>query len=641
MKFESKDLKSGKYLYNNILMANGLGGYTSTGVYNNMFRKHDAYLVASLDSPIDRHVLFRRTTEYVDGLSLDSSTTNNHVNTGYRYMTEFSYFSSPVFVYEVKGTKITKEISPIYGSNAVAIAYDIKATEESLVDIVFEFSNSRLGEINTLNDLDLNLKNSGEYYSVYYKNLDKKLFIYISDDSIKSLNHEYTDNIVYNYDKNNGDERFGIDQKLLSLQVKLNPGETKKISITMSLTPLQETDAFKQISDYKKLINQVVDKTLFKDDFLKRLAKSSFQFLSYRKSTDNLTILAGYPWFTDWGRDTMISLPGICLATNRFDDAFSILNSFKSYLKNGLIPNSFLGENELPIYNSVDAPLWYINSVYKYLEYTSDFNRIRSLYPIMKSIVENYKKGTIFDIYMNDEGLIHAGNKLDQLTWMDVRINNVCVTPRHGYPVEINSLWYNSLMIMNELSKKFVDEEDYLTLASKVKESFKSFIKDDGSLYDVIGPNDPSVRPNQLYAYTLPFKVLDKEEAKKSFTIVKKELFNKYGLRSLSFKDSRFKPFYGGDLVSRDYSYHMGTSWTFLIGVYIDALCYINDYSIESKNEAKTILREFDSLMSSSNLDGICEVYDGKGTYDVKGCYNQAWGVSEVLRSYIENIIKK
>lgn len=642
MNFSEKDLINGNLYYKNLLMSNGLGGYTSMGVYNNSFRKQDGYLVGSLTAPTNRFVFLQRTNEYIDGVNLDSSETLKEKNAGYEFMTGFSFSVDPTFHYEVNGTEMKKKVCPIYGKNACLINYDFLSKNKSNIDIVFEFCNRFSENVNEIKDFNLTVVKEKDYYIVEYPSIKEKVYLYLSEDlNINVLTNEFTEELKFDYDDRMGDSRTSFSKKVLSANINLNKREHHNLSIIASLTPIIDLEESFKCNNYENIINDVIIKSELHEPFLESLTKSAFQFISKRESTSNLTILAGYPWFTDWGRDTMISLPGICLKTKRYEDALSILNSFKSYLKDGLIPNAFLGEDNKPLYNSVDAPLWYINCVYKYAVEANDYEGIRDLYPVCMDIIKNYKNGTIFSIYMNSNGLIHAGSELDQITWMDVRINGECVTPRHGYPVEINALWYNALMCMNKMQNKFMDRTDYNTVANKVKESFKAFIKPDGGLYDVLDPNDDSVRPNQLYAYTLPFKVLDKEAAKASFKIVKNELFNKYGLRSLSINDPRFISEYSGSIEKRDHSYHMGTSWTFLIGVYVDALCYLNDYDYESKKEAKLILTGFKNLMKDMCLDGIPEIYDGNDTYESKGCYNQAWGVAEVLRAYVENLIEK
>jgi predicted glycogen debranching enzyme len=303
----------------------------------------------------------------------------------------------------------------------------------------------------------------------------------------------------------------------------------------------------------------------------------------------------------------------------------------------------FPSNNEDPLYNTVDASLWYFYACYKYILYTGDYKFIiDEIMPTLKKIINAYQNGTDFNIHMDSDGLIIAGSNLDQITWMDVRVGDFVVTPRHGKPVEINALWYNALKIMEVLCEyNNEDSTSYSKLALKVKESFnnKYFNNETNCLYDVLDENDPSVRPNQLYAISLPFKILDKEVSKKIVDVCKEELYVKYGIRSLSLNDPRFKPKYEGKLWDRDMAYHMGTSWGFIVGAYIDSYAYVNDYSIESLKELLEVVKHYEKHMNEYCLNGIAEIFDGLAPDKSRGCSNQAWSIGEILRAYYENLM--
>lgn len=634
-----EQIKLKKDYYKNYVMANGLGGYTSFGVYNNSFRKHDGYLVGAVEPPEKRFVFLKRTFEKAGDISTDSQEYFAGVADGHINLNSFSYDITPTYNYNLKGVKYSKTLSPIYLKNAVNISYEIEESTAEHLDIYFDFSNRSIGDVDTKESLNITVeKISKNMVEVVTGN--GSVYISFSEGEFKYLINNYNEDIYYDYDFRMGDKRLDNSKNLFLLRIK--PDQKKNVSVVCSLTKDVSSDARKNIIEYKSLISKDIEKAGYNNPFLNKLVKSSFQFISYRESTENKTILAGLPWFSDWGRDTMIAFDGIVLKTKRYESALSILKSFKEYEKDGLIPNAFLGENNKPLYNSVDAPLWYINAVYKYVLATEDFKGIKELYPMMAQIIKKYSEGTIFNIKMSDKGLISAGSDLDQITWMDVRINGICVTPRHGMPVEINALWYNALMIMSNFADEFgYDPYKYIEIALKVKKNFTMFIKPDGGLYDVVNPFDDSVRPNQLYAYTLPYKVLDFEHAKLSFAVVEKELFSKFGLRSLSKLDPRFISEYSGDIFKRDMSYHMGTSWCYLIGPYIDALCYVNEYKPEAIKKARDILEAFSLMLNNECIDGICEIYDGDCGYRSKGCYSQAWSVAEVLRAYVDNCLQE
>ena len=375
---------------------------------------------------------------------------------------------------------------------------------------------------------------------------------------------------------------------------------------------------------------------------------ASDQFLCHRSSTGLKTVLAGLPWFTDWGRDTMIAFTGLTLVTKRFKEAEEILITFAKYVKNGLVPNMFPDDGQDPLYNTADASLWYFYAVDQYLSYVNtpeayDFI-YQNIYPCLKEIIAAYKNGTDFSIYMEEDGLIHAGSGVDQITWMDVRVGDWVVTPRHGKPVEINALWYHALCVMDQLAAHYGEPtEEYSVLASKVKESFleEFWNEKDGCLYDVVdGDNkDASIRPNQIYAVSLPNTMLDEEKAKKVVSVVKDKLFAESGLRSLAPEDEQYHPIYCGSLPKRDAAYHQGTSWGYLLGGFYSAFMKVNNYSAEAAKEADTMLNGTRKHLYEGGIGSISEIFDGEAPHTCRGCYAQAWSVGEILRCYTQDIL--
>ena len=399
---------------------------------------------------------------------------------------------------------------------------------------------------------------------------------------------------------------LGVDNHYTpyEVQVELKPFEKKKIYVKCTIEGLNEKSGFDIVREYKERAEKLVKNAELGDEFANNLVKAGDHFIVNRESTGLKTVLAGLPWFTDWGRDTMIAFEGLTLVTKRFDDAREILESFAKYIKNGLVPNVFTDANTEPGYNTVDASLWYFQAVYKYLKYTGDLNDYRfiegKIYPKLKEIYNAYSTKTDFSIGMDDDGLIYAGGGLDQVTWMDVRVGDYVVTPRHGKPVEINALWYNALKIMEDLSEKFgEDKSEYSSLSEKVKESFNNrfWNEENQCLYDVVDEDDDKIRPNQIWAVSLPFAILDREKEMKIVNTVYKHLYATYGLRSLSFMDKDYKRKYIGKLFDRDCAYHMGTTWGFLIGGFITAYCKVNDYSDESINKAEHMCKVFEDTM--------------------------------------------
>jgi len=350
------------------------------------------------------------------------------------------------------------------------------------------------------------------------------------------------------------------------------------------------------------------------------------------------TIIAGYHWFTDWSRDTMISLPGLCLSTGRFEDAKKIIAAFAENVSMGMLPNRFQDNNEPPEYNNVDGTLWYFIAIKKYLAATDDtafiLNRIL---PVLKEIIDWHFKGTRYNIHVAEDGLLYAGETGQQLTWMDARIGDWVVTPRMGKPVEIQALWYNALKIFAELlllNNQPQDAELVELSAAKAKQSFqeKFWYTAGNYLYDNIDENntpDISLRPNQLLALSLPYAILDDMgKAKSMLKIVEEKLYTPVGLRSLSPDDERYIPFYGGDQYKRDSSYHQGTVWSWLLGPYVDALMKIKS----QKSKVKKIVGDFSYHLTEGCIGTVSEIFDAEAPHYPRGCAAQAWGVAEVLR---------
>ena len=345
----------------------------------------------------------------------------------------------------------------------------------------------------------------------------------------------------------------------------------------------------------------------FQDETAGALAAAADQFISYRASTDNRTILAGYPFFEDWGRDTMISLPGCCISTKRYDVAESILRTFMMYSKKGLMPNLFPEGKQEPMYNTVDAALLFIIAVYEYYMRTKDKTFVTGAWAVMQEIVDWYRRGTDFNIAMEEDGLIRAGEGYDQVTWMDVRIGDILPTPRHGKPVEINAYWYNVLRIMDFFQDRLKGE-----------------VTEDGT----------QIRCNQIWAVSLPFSLLNREQEKQVVETVFRKLYTPLGLRTLDPADPEFQPFYGGEQLKRDLAYHQGTVWTYPLGGYYLAYLKVHDYADEAKAHVRTQLESITAALREGCIGQLPEIYDGERPVSSKGCFAQAWSVGELLRVY-------
>lgn len=377
----------------------------------------------------------------------------------------------------------------------------------------------------------------------------------------------------------------------------------------------------------------------FRDETAGFLAKSAQQFIALRASTGGKTILAGFPFFEDWGRDTMISLPGVCIAAERYEEAESILRTFARYESDGLMPNLFPEGKKEPMYNTADASLLFINCVWLYYRAAGRREFLREMYPVMERIIANYRNGTRFDIRMDTDGLISAGSGLDQVTWMDIRIGDILPTPRHGKPVEINAYWYNALKIMGECARLLQEPgESYEQMASRAKQSFleQFWMEDKHCLKDVVSGTkaDTQIRCNQIWAVSMPFTMLDKERERQVVDTVFEKLYTPYGLRTLEVSDPEFRPVYGGGLLERDLAYHQGTVWVYPLGAYYLSYLKVNGYSEGAKACVRAQLEVLESAMREGCIGQLPEIYDGENPSSSKGCFAQAWSVGEILRVY-------
>ncbi len=641
------------------MIGNGIGGYANCTVSGGSAMMHHGYLIAALNPPVNRYLIFTRTQEEVsiNGRTYDL-TSQQYINAsknGQEHLERFNFDTIPEYIYRVEDVIIKKSISMEYGYNTTTVCYEIENGTEDLTFKMIPLFNYRLSgdSIEKSNLKFIKEVEGNKLILTPEENKDVKITFYASEGeyydrsliptTMATPNYLFEENQYYMIDNRTG--FLGIDNHYTpyEINIKIKAKETKRFYVICTLEEEINKTGFEIEEEYKKRAEDLVKKAGYKDDFASNLVKASDHFIVNRNSTGLKTILAGYPWFTDWGRDTMIAFEGLVLCTKRFKDAREILESFSKYVKNGLVPNLFPDANTEPLYNTVDASLWYFQAVYKYLKYTGtdeDYKFIEEkIYDKLVEIFKAYSTKTDFSIRMDEDGLIFAGSGVDQVTWMDVRVGDLVVTPRHGKPVEINALWYNALCIMEELRSKFNKEDlNYRKLSLKVKNSFnkKFWNEDKKCLFDVVDENDDKIRPNQLWAVSLPFSILDREKEKSIVEVAYKHLYSTYGLRSLSFMDEEFKNKYIGKLFKRDLAYHMGTTWGFLIGPFITAYCKVNDYNEKAIKKAKEMISVFEDHMKDGCINGIAEIFDGEFSSTSRGCYSQAWSVGEVLRIYCD-----
>ena len=678
MKILKKNLNLEESLEREWIIGNGIGGYASSSIIGANTRKYHGLLVAPLMPPARRFVILSKVDESIyfkDDKKEEILYTNvgkTYISEGYKNLEYFEHEYNPTFYYKINDLEIKKQIVMVYGQNTVCVHYEITNPNS---DIIF-----KLAPI--MNYRDFHRDNYNHEYSINEKITDNKVRVTIDGNKIspiymylregKYIEHQNDifRNIYYIQEEKRG---FQPEENLIvpgRYEVEINKGETKEFTYVCSLEEnIEEIDGKEIIKQEKKRLDKIItDADLLikkdkltkqekdKNEMIKALIIASDLFIVNRPKFSLHTIIAGYHWFLDWGRDTLISYEGLILKTKRFELAKEILLMFTRDIKFGLVPNGYSGYDSRPLYNSVDSSLLLFEQVMKFLNYTNDYDFIKeNLYDVLKNVIFSFQNGIDFEnnnIFMDKDGLISAGTEKTQITWMDAKIGDYAVTPRSGKAVEINSLWYNSLKVLEHLADKFGDEElknEMNKLSSKVKRNFgmKFYNEKNKCLYDVLG--DEKIRPNQLFAISLSYPVLtlSSEKAKNTFNTVKKELVTKYGISTLSKKDVNYIGEYSGDPVKRDMSYHQGITWPWLTGLYIDSFKKIIEAE-KSKKEKEKMKEEFyqyintmtkiyrKALFEDAAVGSISEVYDSEMPYKPGGTIAQAWSVSEVIKLILE-----
>ena len=647
-------------------VTNGIGGYAGSSMIGAHSRTHQGYLIASLHAPIERYLVFSKINETVTvGTKTVSFETSQHRASGktvyaegQKFLTSFIYDGSVLYAYETDNFSFKKHITLKRNANVCAVSYELTAGDSDCTFTLTPLFNYREhSESSTPDTLKFEtFIEDRAFYLVPEKNKDIAIRFQTSEGTFSERETVYDIDMQLQIEVDLETDGLDCHYCPVDLSIAVPANTTKKVSILCSIgdvnerpSPVSATEAFSILEENARCHAELFEKAGYRDSFANQLVLASDQFLTYRESTKMMTVLAGLPWFTDWGRDTMIAFTGLTLCTKRFKEAEEILLTFARYIRHGIVPNMFPDDNMPPLYNTVDASLWYFYAVYQYLNYNSAAEAEtfvkEQIFPHLKEIVSAYEKGTDFSIYMEDDGLIHAGSGLDQITWMDVRVGDWVATPRHGKPVEINALWYNALRIMESLCEKFdEDASAYRTRANQVKESFNAKFWDSSNqcLFDVVDGDEPDdhIRPNQIYAVSLPFSLLPEEQEKAVVALVEKELFVGCGLRSLAPDHPDYHGIYCGALAKRDAAYHQGTAWGFLLGGFFSAYMKVNHHSSSAAENAIRMLEPVRKHLSDSGCIGsISEIFDGDAPHNPRGCYAQAWSVGEVLRCYCEDIL--
>ena len=668
MRFTKESLNLEKGLDKEWVITNGIGGYASSTIIGVNTRRYHGLLIAPVIPPARRMLILSKIDESfeIDGKKYDLFTNigKNYIKHGYEYQVSFTKEFMPVFGYKINNVEIKKVICMQHFKNTVAVYYKIKNGKQKSKIILTPIMNYRNSHyMNKDHIFDLQEKYNRRKLEVKIDN-GRPIYMAISEGNYIEHKNDTFFNMFYIEEEKRG---FEAEENHIipgRFEIEIEPNEEKQISLICSLEEnIDELDARAIITNEvvrqneeimkSQLIKNSEEKTQDEqknDQLIKQFLIAADNFIIKRPLFNTYSLIAGYPWFLDWMRDTLISFEGILLVTNKFNIAKKVLKTCVRDIKYGLVPNAYSEEDDRPLYNSVDSSLLLFEQVKKYLKYTSDYEFIMDeIYPKLESIIQNYSTGIDIDdnnIYLDTDGLIVSGTEFTQNTWMDVKYNGVPATPRNGKPVEINAMWYNALKIMSELSKQKDDKTSkakYDKMALKCKKSFveKFYNKKRKCLYDVLG--DGKIRPNQLFALSLSYPVLDvnSEEAESMFEVVTKKLLNPYGLKTLAKGEENYIEVYEGNDFKRDFSYHQGITWTWLLGLYYDCLKKFatnrktnkNEYEERLKTFRKQVTGTFSKEMNERGCIGsIAEIFDSKKPYEPKGAIAQAWSVAEVFR---------
>ena len=631
---------------NSILLTNGLGGYAGMTSACSVNRCDQGILVAAVRSPNERIGMVHRVREVLETekkeyfISTQEFADKTAPEEGYRYLNSFRYEDIPVWTYQLEGVFLKRKLCTAWGRNSSALCYEIKNTTDRDCTIRIEPFLKFAPKENALQG-----RKDFSYESGMISDGTYTMYLH-TDGDVKKSSPQWQ-KLSYAEDAKDGRPEEGYCCCCCQIVRTIPAGAAEKLEIVFSMD--QEILNAREMEQEWKAHRLEVEKCCtLSDPIARQLVLAADDYIVRRDSTKGKTILAGYPLFSDWGRDTMIALSGCCLTTGRFEDAKSILRTFMAYEKDGLVPNLFPEGESKPMYNTVDAALLFIDCVWQYVMRTDDWKFVEEAWPVMEHVVACYRKGTHHKIGMDKDGLIYAGGGMDQVTWMDVCVNGILPTPRHGKPVEINAYWYNALCIMDRLAKETGhDSRDYGLLAWQVKESFvaKFYIKEKGYLRDVISGTkaDEQLRCNQIWAVSMPFTMLTSEMEKQIVDKVERYLYTPCGLRTLSPKDPEYHPYYGGPQVERDMAYHQGTTWVFPMGAYYLAKLKVMGYTEEAVMLVREQLEALEPMLHQGCLGQLPEIYDGEFPTEGKGCFAQAWSVGEMLRVFeaIEKTGKK
>ncbi len=635
------------------LVTNGIGGFASGTIAGVLTRRYHGLLVAALNPPLGRTLLLTRLDEEVDydgqhyPLFASQWSDGTIEPQGFHYLERFHLEgSTPVWSYALGDALLEKRVWMQPHANTSYISYTLRRATQPLHLKLRALVNYR----------DYHATSSTEDWQMQITPLEHGLqvsagpsavpFVILSDCAEVQPCHEWSDGYFLSVEAERGLSDVEAHLCVGEFRATLQPGALLTIVASSDPAPARDgTQAYAQRQAYEQALLARLNWT--RHPAVQQLALAADQFIVARKvtlsnvaaalpATPGKTVIAGYPWFSDWGRDTMISLPGLTLPTGRAEDAAMVLRTFAHFVDRGMLPNRFPDLGETPEYNTVDATLWYFEAIRAYHAATGDDRLLHELFPVLAEIIAWHQQGTRYGIKVDPaDGLLAAGEPGVQLTWMDVKIDDWVVTPRSGKPVEINALWYNALHSMAAFALRLGQPADaYSTAAARVGASFTRFWnRATGYCFDVIdGPDgdDPTLRPNQIFAVALPHSPLDPAQQRAVVDICARRLLTSHGLRSLDPAHPDYVPHYLGSLRERDAAYHQGTVWGWLIGPFVSA--HLRVYG--DKALARSFLLPLVQHLAGAGIGSISEIFDAAPPFTPRGCIAQAWSVAELLRAW-------
>ena len=635
---------------NEWIATNGSGAFASGSVAGAVTRRYHAFLCAAINGPQDRRVLV---TKLEEAVHCNSGATDLSANfwpdsiapRGDQFLSEFVLDPLPRWTYRVPHDEgeivIEKTVWMVPDENTAVARYELKsgpACELQVRAFVAPRSYHSTHHANAQFNRQLDVSDDGQ--AVAMRPYDAMPPIHLRTGGRFCADEDWYLNFQWPIEAERGldasEDAFCPGYFCLPLEVGA-PQCVVASTEPVDLTAAQSSRA--TAIKYKRGL-------IGGDDWHEagaRLKLAADQVIVKRADGAH-TVLAGYPWFTDWGRDTMIALPGLCLTTKRFDIAASILRSFAGAMSQGMIPNRFPEAGETPDYNTVDGTLWFFHAVFQYGHISGDWKTVRELYPKLVESIEWHLAGTRFGIVADDDdGMLRAGDANSQLTWMDAKVGDVAFTPRVGKAVEIQALWFNALCEMASWGRCFEDHSNasiYTEWSRKIATNFAPTFwnEAEGCLFDCVDGDfkDGAIRPNQIFAVSLPNQLLSGEQNKSVVEVVERELLTPVGLRSLSPRDSRYRGHYGGDQWQRDSAYHQGTVWGWLLGPFLGAYLGVHDESDAAKSQVREWLQPMLAHLDEAGLGSISEIFDGDAPHAPRGCFAQAWSVAETLRIWAQ-----